>query len=230
MIVVYTAIFGGSDTLKRPAVGADRCVCYTDDPHLERKGWEVVFRPPEKKPRPAARALKVAAHDLFPAADATIWVDGSICIFDLPALLDAIGDADIACLPHPDRHSCYAEGATVIRFGIAHPRAVNVALELYRRDGFAPTALSTTGLLYRRNTPAVAQFNALWRKHLDAYGTNDQVHFDYCAWKIGIPVLHLPGHYRQNPFATYDKHDHHVRRKPQFKLREEVEHYLDGVA
>jgi len=227
MIVVYTAVFGGSDSLKK-APPADRSVCYTDDRKLAGNGWEIVRREAQK-PRRAARIVKMTPDQLFPEAAASIWVDGSIEIRDWPALLRDIGDAEIACLAHPDRSNCYDEGETVIRLKIAHALGksqIRAALAKYRAEGFAPTALSTTGLFYRRHTPKVAAFNRRWSGELDRYGTNDQVHVDYCAWKSGIFVRYLRGHYRDNPYAVYDRVDHHRRRKPQFLPEKECEHYL----
>jgi hypothetical protein len=231
VIIVYTAIFGGSDSLKK-APPADRCVLITDDQSIDVRGcrWEIV-RSPQKEPRPrrAARSWKMGPHELFPEAEAWIWVDGSIEIRDWQRLMTDIGDADMACLAHPDRSTCYAEGETVIRLKIAHDLGrsqINAALAKYRAEGFAPTSLSTTGLLYRRNTPEVVAFNRLWRAELDQYGTNDQVHVDYCAWKAGVSIKYLEGHYRANPYAVYDKADHHKRRKPQFLPESECQHYL----
>lgn len=229
MIVLYTAIFGACDSLK-PAPAGVRAVCFTDDPALRGRGWEIVGRPTELRARRAARLLKMTPHELFPEATASVWVDGSIAITDWPALMRDTESAEIACFPHPDRSSCYDEGATVVRLKIAHRAKVQAALELYRRDGFAPTALSTTGLLFRRHSPRMTAFNELWRDHLDRFGTNDQVHVDYVAWKNGVPVTHLPGHYRANAYARYDKDDHHRRRKPQFRLEADCEHYMDTTA
>ena len=226
MIVVYTAIFGGSDSLKPAPAGADRAVVFTDDVALCGAGWEVAIRPEAAKPRRAARVLKMSPHELFPEASCSIWVDGSIAIRDLARIIVDAGDADVACFAHPDRSTCYDEGKTVVRLKIAHQRKVAMALELYRRDGFAPTSLSTTGLFYRRHSPTVRAFNELWREHLDRFGTNDQVHVDYCAWKTGARIRYLEGHYRDNPFAVYDRLDHHRRRRPQFLPDREETHYL----
>ena len=228
MIVLYSAIFGGSDSLKR-APPADSCVCFTDDPKFAGPGWRVLSREKQDRPRHAARKLKMSPHLIFPDADAWLWVDGSIEIRNWPLLLRDIGDADIACLPHPDRSTCYAEGETVIRLKIAADRGkdqIRDALAKYRADGFDPKSLSTTGLFYRRNTPAVVAFNELWHGELNAYGTNDQVHVDWCAWKAGVAIKHLRGHYRDNPYAVYDGVDHRRRRQPQFLLEKDCQEYL----
>lgn len=229
MIVVYTAIFGGSDSLKRAPAGADRCVCFTDDASLSGNGWEIMRHelPDPSRSRSAARLLKMSPHALFPEAAGSVWVDGSIEITDLPALLQDAAHAFIACLPHPDRASCYDEGREVIRLERAHPSKVGEALDFYRRNGFAPTRLSTTGLFFRRHVGRVVRFNTMWRAHLDRFGTNDQVHVDFAAWKCGIEITYLRGHYRDNPYAVYDRADHHKRRKPQFNPGNRCEeHYL----
>jgi alkaline ceramidase TOD1/glycosyltransferase MUCI70-like protein len=230
VIVAYTAIFGGSDSPKL-APPADLAVMFTDSHETwdaaAAKGWTVIGRESVgDRARREARTLKMTPQELFPDADAWVWVDGSIEIKDWSSLMRDTQYASVACLEHPDRASCYDEGKTVVRLQIAHHAKIMAALDLYQRDGFIPSTLSTTGLLFRRHTPAVIEFNKLWRDHLDAYGTNDQVHVDYCAWKTGVPIKYLEGHYRANPYATYDKADHHKRRKPQFKLEAECDHYL----
>lgn len=225
MIVAYTAIFGGSDSLKQ-APPADRAICFTDVPPVDYRGWEIVRREASAGARIAARLLKMTPHELFPNADASVWVDGSIRIHDWAKLVSHAETHDVACLSHPDRSNCYDEGRLCIRLERANPSSVADALYLYDSDGFKPTKLSTTGLLYRKHTPDVQSFNELWRQHLDRYGINDQVHVDYCAWKSGVKIGYLQGHYRDNPYATYDRADHHLRRKPQFNPGDRCDHYL----
>lgn len=219
-MIVYTAIFGASDSLKRPPAGA-QCVCFTDSADLGGQGWEIVKWAREPHARRTARLLKMTPDALFPEAADSIWVDGSIEIRDLPALLADIGDAEIACFPHHDRASCYAEAKDVVRLRIAGRGKLLAATERYRREGFAPERLSTTGLFYRRHTPNVRAFNRLWREHLVEYGTNDQVHVDYCAWRCGVPITYLRGSYLDNPYAHYDQADHHHRRRPRFRLEKD---------
>lgn len=225
MIVAYTAIFGGSDSLKQ-APPADRAICFTDVPPVDYRGWEIVRQNASGGARVAARLLKMTPHKLFPDAIASVWVDGSIEIRNWQMLMWDSAVHDIACFAHPDRSNCYDEGRMCIRLERANPSSVADALELYTSERFNPTALSTTGLLYRKHTHGVQSFNDLWREHLDKYGINDQVHIDYCAWKTGVTISHLQGHYRDNPYAFYDRVDHHSRRKPQFNPGDRCEHYL----
>jgi hypothetical protein len=230
MIVLYTAVLGGCDSIKHAPHGPDACVCFTDEMSVSDgqfyRGWQILHVAAAGRARREARILKMTPHEQFPEYDASVWVDGSIQINDWPKLMRDAKDASIACFSHPDRSDCYSEGDAVVRLKIAHRAKVLAALELYRRDGFAPSTLSTTGLFYRKHTPAVERFNHMWREHLNAYGTNDQVHVDYCAWKCGVPVTYLMGHYRDNPYAKYDQHDHHIRRKPQFRLEADCADYL----
>lgn len=226
MIVAYTAIFGDSDSLKQ-APPADRCVLFTDRYPKDARGWDVHEYAGGVTPaRVIARILKMTPHELFPDAEASVWVDGSIEIRDWNMLMSDTQDSEIACFAHPDRSNCYDEARMCIRLERANPSAVQDAIDLYRDDGFSPTVLSTTGLFFRRHTSNMSWFNDLWRRHLDRYGTNDQVHVDYCAWKTHVTIDHLQGHYRDNPYAFYDKADHHQRRKPQFNPGDRCEHYL----
>jgi hypothetical protein len=227
--VLYTAIFGQSDALKPAPAGPDRCVCVTDDPTLTGLGWEIDRRPASTFPRWDARAVKLTPHRLFPDATIVVWADGSMQIRDWPRLLADLGDAEVAALPHPDRTSIYDEGETVIRLRIGDRGAVSRALASFRRDGFETARLSTTGLLVRRMTTRVREMNVFWLAHLTEYGINDQVHFDYCAWKAGVSRAWLAGHYRANPYMTYDRADHHRRRQPPFLLeRDRGAHDLAG--
>jgi hypothetical protein len=212
VIVVYTAIFGGSDSLKAAPTGADLCVCFTDDPTLAGCGWEVRLQPSAPSGRYAARWLKTGSVGLFPEATQTVWVDGSIALVDLTRLLADAGDADLACLAHPDRSTCYDEGRTVVALHRANPLQIAEALALYRSAGFAPASLSTTGLLVRQSTPRVGAFNRRWREHQRRFGLNDQVHVDFCAWREDLAVTYLTGHYRDNPYMRYDRADHTRRR------------------
>ena len=71
MIVLYTAILGGSDRLHpAPRTGADRCVCFTDDTALERNanGWEIHRWELIATPRREAWLLRCQSHLLFPDA------------------------------------------------------------------------------------------------------------------------------------------------------------------
>ncbi len=81
-MIVYTAIFGGFDTLKPLPPGVNG-ICFSDG-NLAANGWQVV--PPKyDTPNPSKRAKhqRCMAHNLFPG-ESTLWIDGSYTLNKLP--------------------------------------------------------------------------------------------------------------------------------------------------
>lgn len=216
MIVLYTALFGGSDRLKpAPAGVVDRCVCFTDDPTLKPQGWELVPYTVVSDPRREAWILRCQADRLFPDADVVIWLDASLEILDLPRLIHDAAPFDLAGLAHPERSSSYDEAAELIAIGQGDPESLRAQVAAYRAEGFPGAGLTTSGILVRRNTQAVVALNTIWAEELVKYaGDNTQVSLDYAAWRVGLPVAHLAGTYIDTPYVVYDHEEHHRRRRP----------------
>lgn len=215
-VVVYTTIFGGSDSLKRAPSGASRCVCFVDDPSIysgDTRGWELV-KHAASDPRREAWHLRCVAHNLFRDARKTVWVDASFTITDLNRLLlDSSGHA-LSALRHHARHSCYDEGREVVRVGQSDQTSVSMQLNGYRREGFQPDELSISCIIVRENTSDVMAFNEAWDAEIKQHsGDNTQLSLDYCAWKTGVGVHHLHGVRKSNPYAIHDHTDHKKRRK-----------------
>lgn len=216
VIVVYTTIFGGSDSLKPAPVGADRAVCFVDRPsdYAEHNGWELLALYPDN-PRRAAWHLRCVAHELFPDASTTVWIDASFTLTNLPRLLNDAAGHPLSALKHHTRSSAYDEGREVVKVGQALDADVTRQMDAYRRDGFRPSALSISCVLVRTSSPKVIAFNTLWDAEIKSHpGDNTQLSLDYCAWKAGIGVHHLSGVRKDNPYAVHDHADHKRRRKP----------------
>jgi len=216
-VIVYTTIFGQSDSIKKAPSGASRCVCFVDDPASymgETRGWELV-KHPAPNPRREAWHMRCIPHLLFPTARKTIWIDASFTITDLDRLLLDSSGHNISTLRHPWRTTCYEEGRIIIKIGQAEAVDVNRQLDGYRAEGFVPDKLSITCILVRENTQAVTQFNETWDAEIKQHrGDNTQLSLDYAAWKTGQTIHHLAGMYRDNPYAHYNHKDHKELRRP----------------
>ncbi len=216
MVIVYTAILGGSDSLKPAPKDADRCVCFSDVDVDGAKidGWEM--RPwSNTNPRRAAWHLRCVPHGLFAEFDTTVWVDASFTVIDLPRLLRDSAGHDLSGLQHHKRMDCYGEGIEVVRVGQSQAADVSAQLSGYKRAGFRPSSLTISCILVRQNNPRVTAFNELWDSEIRTHpGDNTQLSLDYCAWKTGIGVHHLQGVRKDNPYAVHDHSDHKRRRKP----------------
>jgi len=218
MIVVATALIGPTESAPaaRAGIPGTEYVAYAD---REVPGWRPLPAP-AGYPRLAARRAKMAVLDDFPAEQWSIWVDAS---FDLIAdprviMLAAAGTGcDVVGLRHPDRTRIKDEGREVIRQGLAPRELVRRQLAAYWLAGFdrddAPQAtLTTTGLLVRRHTPAAHAFTRRWLAELEQWTVRDQLSVDFAAWSTGVRIGYLPGHYRDNAFARYNRARHIKRR------------------
>ena len=75
--VLYTANYGNYDLLQALPDGLEG-VCWTDDPDMRAKGWEMRCVPlPELPPIMAAKRFKLMPHAVLPDADRTVWVDAA---------------------------------------------------------------------------------------------------------------------------------------------------------
>lgn len=215
-VVVYTTIFGESDSLKPAPSGADACICFTDQHHesIDPQGWRLVPWV-AADPRREAWRLRCVPHQLFGEYSRVIWIDASFTLIDLPRLLADAGKAPIAGLRHHERRSYIAEARRLVRIGQANETDVNRQLEVYRRAGFEGSHLSISCLLVRRRTDAVREFNETWLRQIQGYlGDNTQVSLDYSAWANGLEITALQGDRHFNPYARHDHLDHRRRRKP----------------
>lgn len=223
-IVVYTAAIGTTETPPAPRVRDPqvRYVCLSDRAEA-LQSWELMHVSAGANPRRTARRLKALSHRLFPTADLAIWIDASFELHVMPHVL--INDmmttgCMLAGFRHPDRRRIADEAQVVSEQRMAKPDDVARQLATYQHDGFdtndhPQATLTTTGLFVRAHTPRVLEFNERWWHEMKAHTLRDQLSIDYCAWKLGLSVGHLFGHYRANPYALYDRRSHRRLRAPE---------------
>ncbi len=215
LIILFTAILGGSDTLKPAPLGADECVCFTDDFSIPHPGWLLLPAHGTGAPRPRAWQLRCRPHVLFPEADVTVWVDASMLVTNLRGLLADAGQADLAAMHHPERRSYLEEAEELVTVGKATRAGIDRQLAAYQDTGFKPQALTSANVLVRRHTPRVRAFNEAWAQELLTFpDDNAQLSLDYCAWLTGTPIHYVKGSYVANPYSVFDIADHHARWKP----------------
>lgn len=215
--IVFTTIFGGSDSLKPAPARADRCVCFTDDDSLrsDRKGWELAEWTVPGSPRREAWHLRCVPHKLFEAYDRVVWIDASFTLLDLPRVIRDAGAAPVAALRHHRRSSPYAEAAELVKIGQSTKASVERQVSDYRRAGFNPPHLSISCVIVRDNSAQARAFNETWDAHITNYpGDNTQVSLDYSAWVNGFTIEPLRGTRHDNPYSTHDAQDHKRRRRP----------------
>lgn len=217
-IVVYKAVFRPpEDTIYDRLYPVEchapdvRFVIFRDvpEPTMEA-GWEVLpqqFHDHDRRRR--ARHHKCCPHELFDA-EYTLWLDGSFTPKAHPAdLLPHLGRDLVAALPHVARCCAYAEGQRMAEKGRDEPSIIHAQMRRMRADGFPERqGLHATGALLRANHERVHRFNELWWEEITRGSNRDQVSFNYCLWKLKLPIVSLPGRWKKNPFLTWRPHYH----------------------
>lgn len=215
-VVVFTTIFGESDSLKPAPAGAAACVCFTDRPraHADAKGWTIVYRQ-ASNPRREAWHLRCVPEQLFASYSRSVWIDASFTLTDLPRLLKHAGDAPVAALRHHERRTCYEEARRLVRNGQARKVDAEAQMAAYQSAGFQPDHLSIACIVVRDRSEQARAFGETWDREIARWpGDNTQVSLDYSAWVHGFSIAALKGTRHQNPYGVHDHHDHKRRRRP----------------
>lgn len=204
--VVYSTIFGDTDPLREPKCpGTTRFVLFTDQ-NVQSKHWEIIRVPVSETPKRLCRQYKQPSHEVFPDADATLWIDAQLELLVDPRSLLAQFPGELTGFRHHKRNRIKDEAEAIIRAGKGKPDAIRAQLAAYQADGWdtykrPQRAITNGGFLLRRHTETVRRFNALWHHEVQTRTLRDQMSLDYCAAKVGLRITHVPGNFSVNPFV-----------------------------
>lgn len=206
-LIVFTCVIGETDPLRRPLVvnRAVRYICFSDVPHRVPP-YECVLVDRSDDPKLLSREIKILAnHPTLGDVDATLWHDAAFRLncdpLGIAQLL--LNDTNMVALRHPHRDRIEEEAAVITSFGWIPADVLQAQIAAYRADGFQQSQITSTGLCFRRRTPALEAFNAFWWAQVQQWGWRDQMSVDYALWKTGIRPHYMPGHYRDNVYARW---------------------------
>ncbi|MGA1865742.1 MAG: glycosyltransferase domain-containing protein [bacterium] len=211
-VVVYTAIIGGIDKLLPPLFSENsvRMVCFSDKKMHNSYGWELFpAETPFDSPRMNAKRYKILAHEIFPDADYSIWLDGTFQMALPPreAIMRWLASEDIAMMSHPERTCIYQEAEVCAKMKKDDPRVLERQVKKYREEGYPENfGLVANGVVLRRHTRKISKLNQAWWEEIKNHSIRDQVSFNYVAWKLGINYSLIPGECWNNPIFPYTRH------------------------
>jgi hypothetical protein len=208
VFVIYTAVFGGYDTLKEPTpLPGVEYLCFTDQP--QRAGvWKyVVQEPGTNTPRLAARMRKILSHRYLPPGTTySMWVDANVLFLGNieTTVTNFLSEADIALFGHPTRQCIYAEAHACTVQGKGDPECIAAQAARYRNEGYPEgNGLYETTMLLRRHTDAITELNRHWWGEVVAHSMRDQISFPYVLWLYGITPALFPGEVSKSPAVDY---------------------------
>lgn len=197
MSVIYTAIFGGHDSLKelKTKQGCPT-FCFSERMYATSSWRVVTVKRRFRNPRRDARWIKTHPHIFFPQEDISIWSDASLEITSPLAEMayDLLGDADICLYKHDKRDCLYEESEACALFNKDDQNIIKDQIFQYAQEGMPKNfGLCATGLIIRRSNDVIRKFNELWWGQIRKGSCRDQLSFDYCRWKTNIKVSYIDG-------------------------------------
>jgi hypothetical protein len=231
--VVYTAIFGGYDTLKQPVAQDQPCefVCFTDEKGPASVGaWRMVRLESDAKvhPRMQAKWFKLQCHKVFPDGrlasryapfsirfknDLSIWIDGSIRIKSPSFVRDMrarLGAQDWAMFVHPDRDCIYDEASISAGLSKYDGLPIFAQVEAYKRMVAPHGGLFACGVIVRREPESklVTRANEMWWNENVKWTYQDQVSLPFVLRTLSDcdPVA-IPEPLRSNEWFDIVRHN-----------------------
>jgi len=194
--IYYTCLTGDCDDLQAaPQLPPGwLTVCFTDR-WRSAPNWRYVRLQANRDPRRASRRPKILAHKWLSSAEITIYADANLSPRgNVDELVDrALANYDLAVYRHFARDCVYQEAAEVVRTGVADRKQVERQVAHYRNLGYPEHAgLAECGLLIRRHTKPVADFEEFWWREYECGCCRDQISFPIAAWWARLPVNYLP--------------------------------------
>jgi hypothetical protein len=208
VIAVYTAIYGGYDPLReQPEIPEVEYVCFTDDPSLDAKPWQVEHRPPRYKyPRLSAKYFKMLPHEVLPHP-LTVWIDASVTITDptFPKTFVASATDGLALFPHPDRRDVYEEAD----YSLTMPKYKGLPLQEQVAHYGLPrnSGLYACTVMARQDQRWVRKLGRKWLREIERWSYQDQLSLPYLVWTHGWRVNLFPDYLWVNRWFTISPHE-----------------------
>ena len=211
---IYTAIYGGYDTLREQmaqTIPTD-FICFTDSPDVSpAKPWSVVSNHdrPNLHPRMRAKYFKILSHIVFPDGavdrslvpsdfpartyDYLIWIDGSIQLVRpdfVEMIVSHMPEGGWTMLKHPQRDCIYDEAAESLRYypnKYGHLPIIE-QVESYRAEGYPEhNGLMACTVIGRTSKDrSLDRVNDMWWHENLRWSYQDQLSLPYVLWKLNM--------------------------------------------
>jgi hypothetical protein len=220
-LIVYSAVIGAYDD--PPLVNCQQTdeiefICFSDREVEISEPWKlVVVETEDLKPLVHAKLYKIFPHILFPNAESSIWIDGTIHVMsDIQGLFsEALSNAKMATFSHPSRNCVYKEAKACKRLGKEDSHVIDKQILAYKKSGYkANNGLLHGAVLVRsHNDEQIINTMEDWWMELEEYSMRDQLSCNYVAWKNKLRIKTLDSSMYCNPYVMWTSHKNPVQSK-----------------
>lgn len=200
MIEIITSIVGDKDTIRDDQpIGKAKWICYTDNPNLKSKTWEIRLAYDRfKDPRRNSRIHKILIHK-YSEADITIWIDGNIKLLKTPEeiIKQHLGEYDdMVQFIHGARDCIYDESITVAKLKLDDPEVIIEQAKYYEDRGYGKhKGLNCGYFIIRRNNERTHRLNEKWWSDYCRFSRRDQLSLMPAIDEIGLQINRIPEHW-----------------------------------
>lgn len=213
-VVVYSAVFGGYDSIKEPLYVNDNIdyVMFTDQEIPKDSAWrkyEFTERDGELFHYDSyhkSKYVKIHPELFFPDYDYSVWLDGNILIVaDLLPLVMRISESSfMATFNNPCHDDIYTEARFCVFHDAVSLEEISKQVNDYKHEGFPEHfGMREFSLIIRRhNEKQCIDLMNQWWKQLQIYTMRDQISFPFVLWKNGLTIEtieNLGVNWRWNP-------------------------------
>ena len=206
-IAVYTVIIGKFDRLKSIKSEFKNQADYYlfTDQDIETDDYTVRKVVNESRNnRRESRKYKICPHLYLPDYDYWLYMDGSFDLLASPRGLinKYMSEHDLTVFKHPWYDCLYREFEVCTSFKMITEGNAKRQRDFYISEGYPRhNGLTENGVILRRNTEQIRNFNDFWYGIYQQYNPRDQLSFCYCTWKLGIKYNIFEGQ-TSNPALT----------------------------
>lgn len=218
-VAVYTCITNSYDQLRAPPdwPGCD-FICFTDNPYLRSKSWEIRVLPDE--PLDAARKSrlpKILPHRFLLEYSISVWMDANVTFnCDVAALARrSLTDQPALFFRHPERSCVFAEAAMCIKLKKDEAAILERQAAEYREIGLpAESGLyECTVIMRRHRNPAVIELMEHWWREVMARSRRDQVSLPFVVWRSQFPLQTITNSVADSKKPIFERARHFVQRR-----------------
>lgn len=204
-LIIYTCVTNGYDWMLPPIWQSPKAhyICFTDDPNLKVKGWEVrniAGSDSTHESVLANRYHKFFPWNVLPKHEWSIYIDANIRLLRDPTPIISKTEKEskkIALPLHPERKNIWEEAEAIKAMGKA-PRSefalMDEQLDHYHREGYSDlTGLTANWIIFRTGYhPSLMSAMADWWDELNNGVRRDQLSLQYVLWKNNVEAYKVP--------------------------------------
>jgi len=222
--VVFTALFGQYESLNELVILRNpetRYICFTDDPSLTSKTWELVVVESKTQSLPSrnSREIKMLGHKYFSEGTRSLYVDNTVKLkVDGSIVLDAwLKNSNIAFMRHYSRKTVRGEFFVCSAYGLDEQKSIWKQYKHYKRK--YPAVLLQKphwgGMIARVNSDETDKFMETWKQQFDAFTRRDQLSINVSSIISGVKIRTIHG---ENDSSEW--HDWPVFSNRQLQMRD----------